>query len=610
METYSILDRTAPAAAIVPAGEEQIESNAEQVVEQGSGTRTSQASISAAIAAANAGLPTLASPLRFPGEDGGRSLAKMAQHDLDAALQLLADRAQYITGANGAAIALRRSGKNDMQCRASTGANVPELGALFSTEFGLSGESVRTRQPLRCDDAERDPRVNREGCRQLGIASVVVMPVVNDDEVLGVFELFSGRVNAFGERDLSALQRLSEMVETAVRLARAAESIPQIATDAPAVAASGDELDEEILEVETEAPAEFESGNSGAEATIDGEASIAALEALRHPGADHAAANLAESVVNPPEESPAQDSLQGKRDLAEILAEVEDVPTTAAAGVPTVASNPVAPPKASTLEEAAPVAIEPTATKKPLFWSVAMSPAADAEKIAEPDQSHVPPVLRSLRTCEACGFPVSPGRALCVECEEKRWRGQLKRPGTPLPRGASAGAVSKAPLLANSARNGAPTAASPATSANSNGGASEAANSAPVARLMAAAQAAASAAGSSPTRPGASTAELVSTLAAPVVPAVPTATRTEAPKQFPKQPTAEAASSMAETAPASATSVSVPNVSALNPPESQSPDFVLSAGLTPSQSWLAANKYIVGAIVVVAATVAVILFLR
>src|SRR5579864_8454381 len=174
--------------------------------------------------AASAALP---SNLRFPPEDAGHSLAEMARRDLDAALQLLADRAQYITGATGAAIALRRSGKNDMLCRASTGSNAPELGALLSTEFGLSGESVRTRQPLRCDDAERDVRVNREVCRQLGIASVVVMPVVNDDEVLGVFELFSGRVNAFGERDLSAVQRLSEMVETAVRLAEATQHLPE-----------------------------------------------------------------------------------------------------------------------------------------------------------------------------------------------------------------------------------------------------------------------------------------------------------------------------------------------------------------------------------------------
>src|SRR4029077_3799980 len=80
--------------------------------------------------------------------------------------------------------------------------------------------------------------------------------------------------------------------------------------------------------------------------------------------------------------------------------------------------------------------------KKPLFWS-ASSSGAEAEKPAEADQSHVPPVLRNLRSCEACGFPVSPGRALCVECEEKRWRGQVKRPVSSLPLSASQSSATK-----------------------------------------------------------------------------------------------------------------------------------------------------------------------
>jgi hypothetical protein len=196
---------------------------------EGDGTRegrSATASVSAGIAAANAHLPKLLeTEPRFPGEDGGQSLAKMAQLDLDAALQLLAERAQYITGASGAAIALRRGEHSDMLCRASAGSNAPELGALLSMEYGLSGESVRTRQALRCDDAAQDRRVNRESCRQLGIASVVVMPIVSERQVLGVFELFSGKPYAFEERDLSALRRLGEMVETSVRHAEAAQGL-------------------------------------------------------------------------------------------------------------------------------------------------------------------------------------------------------------------------------------------------------------------------------------------------------------------------------------------------------------------------------------------------
>src|SRR6266550_2826653 len=149
--------------------------------------------------------------LRFPAEDGGKSLSEMAQRDLNAALQLLAERAQYITGASGAAIA---------------------LGAHLQVNSGLSGESVRTRQILRCDNAELDSRVNRESCRALGIASVVVLPLIREPEVNGVFELFSGRAYAFGERDIIALERLAEMIQTALEHAEAARRAEKIGEQA------------------------------------------------------------------------------------------------------------------------------------------------------------------------------------------------------------------------------------------------------------------------------------------------------------------------------------------------------------------------------------------
>src|SRR4029077_15794777 len=105
-------------------------------------------SVSAGIATADVHGKSAAPGLSFPGEDGGRSLAAMYCRDVDAALQLRAERAQYISGASGAMIALRRGEHNDMLCRASAGSNAPELGALFSMEHGFSGESVRARQLL------------------------------------------------------------------------------------------------------------------------------------------------------------------------------------------------------------------------------------------------------------------------------------------------------------------------------------------------------------------------------------------------------------------------------------------------------------------------------
>lgn len=337
-------------------------------MQQGSANRTSQDYLSSSLTAGLAGVC-------FPGEDGGRSLGEMAQRDLDAALQLLADRAQYITGSSGAAIALRRNGMNDMMCRASSGANAPELGALLSTEFGLSGESVRTRQLLRCDDAERDARVNREVCRELGIASVAVMPVVNDDEVLGVFELFSGTPHAFGERDFAALKRLSEMVETAVKLARAAESLPEKLKAKGAAAEAADS-----------AP------KRGPEAS-------AAL-----PGWPTSPPPTPHDM--PPQVSEAETGSRGIRPAGPMIA---------------------AAPASQTLDSAPPQTASPAkpASGRAILWSAALDGAAETES-SEGDQSHLPAAFRSLRKCEACGFPISTGRLLCVECEEKKWRGQLR----------------------------------------------------------------------------------------------------------------------------------------------------------------------------------------
>jgi hypothetical protein len=346
MDHYSILEHS----SALPAAERELPVKPS--------VRSATASVSAGIAAANAHLPKLAQPApRFPGEDGGRSLAEMAHSDLDAALQLLADRAQYITGSSGAAIALRRGQHNDMLCRASVGSNAPELGALLSMEYGLSGECVRTRQPLRCDDAERDPRVNHQVCRELGIASVVVMPIVSEQQVLGVFELFSGKPHAFEARDLSALERLSEMVETAVKYAAAVPIVPPV---------------QDSNAVETQPSLDSATEVSTAESSV--------------------------GIVNS-DPVPSVENIS----LTELKQRGEQVPEKVESEQPQPAAAP----------------------KKPFFWSAALQTSPGAGRSDASSASiAVPPMLRNLQKCQACGFPVSQGRTFCVECEEKQWRGQ------------------------------------------------------------------------------------------------------------------------------------------------------------------------------------------
>src|SRR5271170_4422932 len=146
---------------------------------------------------------------------GNRTLEET---ELDSALQLLVERAQYITGATGTALALPAG--EEMVCRASAGSSAPAVGARLQVRSGLTGESLARKQLLRCDNAESDPRVNLEACRALGIASIVVLPLLRrNGEVRGLFEMFSDHPYAFEERDLIALERMADLTLTALDLA-------------------------------------------------------------------------------------------------------------------------------------------------------------------------------------------------------------------------------------------------------------------------------------------------------------------------------------------------------------------------------------------------------
>jgi GAF domain len=654
MEHYSIIDRSAvdrtvverpnsdrisPRLGVDPELEaSELESELELDVAHGGvggsvNPGVSSPSVSAGIAAANAlaaagtaGEAGWHAGPRFPGEDGGHSMAEMAQRDLDAALQLLADRAQYITGAGGAAIALRRDERKEMLCRASSGAKAPQLGALLSTESGLSGESVRTRMPLRCDDAEHDPRVNRESCRELGIASVMIVPIMGEDrrgqaQVLGVFELFSGQADAFAERDLSALQRLGEMVETAVKLARAAEGAP------PEMVAPDMAIDAADLIVADQAPSDIMT-EIASEVTVVPRGTMGVLESagfadegpVLEVEIDEAAVAEAgvEAVVAA---APAAES------AVPVLA-----PQAVAADVPAVV--------AATLESVPPAIVpakEQTA-KRPLMWSAVVHASPDAPKPGETDQSHVPPMLRSLHKCKACGFPVSEGRALCVECDEKQWRGQPlpatagKTPGAgpavDFRQGGSAasrsssGVQTKAvalggarPSASSSGSTITPLVSSPGTlsSPPASPAAAPAAVVAPQSLAAALAELNEQERRLEAARRGEPVAAPVALSAEAVGPARQEAAAVSAPAPVPVAvlvpATAGEISGLAAAKPVEVTAPGGNAEPAREIPQN-SASFDFSGGLGTSESWLGKNKYILGAILVIAGVVAGIVWLR
>jgi GAF domain-containing protein len=137
-----------------------------------------------------------------------------AEANLEPAISLIAERAQALTGASGAAIALRKG--DEMVCRARTGRTAPDLGVRLQSDSGISADCVRTGQVVMCHDAQYDPHVDIAACQRLGVRSILAAPLRHFRRTLGVFEVFSSAPHAFAERDVATMQLLSSVMVAAL----------------------------------------------------------------------------------------------------------------------------------------------------------------------------------------------------------------------------------------------------------------------------------------------------------------------------------------------------------------------------------------------------------
>jgi TonB family protein len=153
---------------------------------------------------------------------GGFSPEISADLALEVVLNEIVERACGATGATGAAIVLWRDG--EMVCRASSGHTAPELGARLDSTTGLSGECVRSLRTQRCADVLSDPRADIEASYRLGVRSVVVMPLLQGQKLLGLLELLSSHPAAFSEKDELVMEALAS--RTLSNLDRASRPLP------------------------------------------------------------------------------------------------------------------------------------------------------------------------------------------------------------------------------------------------------------------------------------------------------------------------------------------------------------------------------------------------
>jgi len=201
------------------------------------------------------------------GRASDRDLFETERFILDEVLQLICDRAQALTQADGIVVALvERSAAEGSEaeasqivCRAAAGPLAVQRGAQLTGESEFLQDCLESGRILRCDDCEADARFELDFARQIGARSTVLVPLRGWREQVGVLQAFSTTARAFTDHDVRCFDLFAELVLSALKpedqdrrihwLSDVAGEVLQVKPEAavPAVAAAPAI---EILEIE------------------------------------------------------------------------------------------------------------------------------------------------------------------------------------------------------------------------------------------------------------------------------------------------------------------------------------------------------------------------
>ena len=97
-----------------------------------------------------------------------------------------------------------------LECVRSVGESAPPPGTRCYPGLGLTGTCFATGKVQLCNDAENDFRADPQACRELGVRSVLVVPITRGSAVEGVLEALSSEPNAFDWRAIRRLKRIAK----------------------------------------------------------------------------------------------------------------------------------------------------------------------------------------------------------------------------------------------------------------------------------------------------------------------------------------------------------------------------------------------------------------
>lgn len=137
-----------------------------------------------------------------------------AASDSEGLLEMIVGEAMLFADASGAVV--ERVDGDDLVYVKAAGQIAGHVGQRVARHDSLSGLCVCERSIKRCDDTETDPRVDRAACRKIGIRSMLVVPLIYGEDVVGVVKVSSDRTAAFNDEHVQALQLAAGIIAAVV----------------------------------------------------------------------------------------------------------------------------------------------------------------------------------------------------------------------------------------------------------------------------------------------------------------------------------------------------------------------------------------------------------
>jgi len=138
------------------------------------------------------------------------ALVRQGELDFSRAAELVAERLCKMTGAVSASVCLLEDAK--VECVAETGVGAQSPGRSIAAASRAATERLRNGRQFQSLDAQVDSRLDIELCRELGVRSLLAVPIQRAEQTAGLIEVRWGLANALHECDVRTSRLMANLL--------------------------------------------------------------------------------------------------------------------------------------------------------------------------------------------------------------------------------------------------------------------------------------------------------------------------------------------------------------------------------------------------------------